>query len=66
MATVTDCEVTLQGSFLDSVERSEISVTVSGEPCTERQAAEDDVNTVRIFTSKFKKLSIVEGHIGIA
>ena len=49
MAAVTDCEMTLQGSFLDSVERSEISVTVGGEPCTERQAAEDDVNTVRFF-----------------
>ena len=47
MAAVIDCEVTLQGSFLDSVERGEISVTVGGEPCTERQAAEDDVNTVR-------------------
>ena len=49
MAAVTDCEVTLQGSFLESVERSEISVTVGGEPCTERQAAEDDINTVSFF-----------------
>lgn len=36
----------LQGSFLDSVERSEISVTVGGEPCTVRQAPNDDINTV--------------------
>ena len=49
MAAVIDCEVTLQGSFLDSVERSEISVTVRGEPCTERRAAEDDMNTVRLL-----------------
>ena len=51
MAAGIDCEVTLQGSFLDSVGRSEISVTVGGEPCTERQAAEDDVNTVRFLYS---------------
>ena len=44
------CEVTLQGSFLDIVERSEISVTVGGEPCTERQAAEDDITTVSIWS----------------
>ena len=54
MAAVTDCEVTLQGQYLDSVERSEISVTVGGEPCTERQAAEDDVNTVSSFMYLFK------------
>ena len=49
VAAVIDCEVTLQGQFLDSVERSEISVTVGGEPCTERQAAEDDINTASFF-----------------
>ena len=49
MAAVIDCEMTLQGSFLDSVERSEISVTVGGETCIERQAADDDINTVRFF-----------------
>ena len=49
VAAVTDCEVTLQGLFLDSIERSELSVTVGGEPCTERQAAEDDMNTVRLL-----------------
>ena len=49
MAAVIDCEMTLQGSFLDSVERSKISVTVGGEPCTERQGAGDDVNTVRLL-----------------
>ena len=47
MAAVIDCEMTLQGTFLDSVEQSEISVTVGGEMCTEKQAAEDDINTVR-------------------
>ena len=61
MAAVTDYEVTLQGSFLDSVERSEISVTVGGEPCTERQAAEDDVNTVRILTTKLKNCQLWRG-----
>ena len=49
VAAVIDCEVTLQGSFLDSVERSEISVTVGGELCTERQAAEDDINIASFF-----------------
>ena len=53
VAAVIDCEVTLQGLFLDSVERSEISVTVGGEPCTGRQAAEDDVNTVRLLSASF-------------
>ena len=47
LAAGIDCEVTLQGSFLDSVERSEISVTVGGEPCTGRNRADDDINTVR-------------------
>ena len=53
MAAVIDCEMTLQGQYLDSVERSEISVTVGGESCTERTAAEDDINTVRFFIYLF-------------
>ena len=60
MAAVTDCEATLQGSFLDSVERSEISVTVGGEPCTERQAAGDDINTVRVFLFIYVSVQIFE------
>jgi len=53
VAAVIDCEMTLQGSFLDSVERNEISVTVGGEPCTERQAAEDVANTVSVLSVSF-------------
>ena len=53
VAAVIYCEVTLQGSFLDIVERSEISVTVGGEPCTEKQAAEDNINTVSIWSVSF-------------
>ena len=36
----------LQGSFLSSVELSEITVTVGGEPCPEKQPPADDINTV--------------------
>ena len=37
----------MQGSSLDSVDRSEITVTVGGQPCREIASTEDENNTVR-------------------
>ena len=51
VAAVVNCHTTLQGSFLDSVERSEISVTVGGESCTEGQVLYP--NTVCLLSVSF-------------
>ena len=39
----------VQGTNLDSVERSEIRVTVGGEVCKDRGAEGDDMDIVRYF-----------------
>ena len=52
--TVPFCDYTLlcmQGTDLASVDRSEIRVTVGGEPCPDRGSPGDDVNTVSPLVS---------------
>ena len=59
VAAVIDCEMTLQGFFLGSVKQSEISVTVSGELCTERQRDEDSINTASFYPCTYHSTSTI-------